>query len=587
MERWVCDTLPSEKYRLWSRANAGEVMPDPASPLSGTLTMFDAGEAGWRDAYVESGAMDQDEFEDFTTNTLGCFGGYMYLNMSLTRIYGVRMPGMTPELVDFTYFGDMPGIPSYASEARPTDESPQHSERLQRYVGERVFGRSSLPELLQDRAYVRRFVDGRPDLGRLSDAELVVQLRSLTPAYRHLFGRHIQISSATGIGIGTVAGVLQAIGRPELGMTLIAGLGDVDSAAPSHAMFELSRAVNASDELQRLFDAGIEGLSDRLAGSQDPSVRDFAPRFAEFLQRYGARGPNEWELMSDTWGTRPELALTLVDRMRGVPDDGSPSSMAAQRVAEREAATAEVSEVLAGNDEAQGQFLAGLQVAQVFNAGRERSKTSCILLVHELRLAARELGRRLVERGVFDAVEQVFMVTESELDQLVQDPAAFTEVVRDRQRQHRELFEYEPPFVFEHTPPPRSEWVRRSDVVVDAVQVGDTLTGIPGCPGTVTGTARVILDPSDPGALEPGEILVAPVTDPAWTPLFVPAGAVVVDVGAQLTHAVIVSRELGIPCVVSVTGATRKIPDGATVTVDGTTGSVTIVSLPEVARAGV
>jgi pyruvate,water dikinase len=72
-------------------------------------------------------------------------------------------------------------------------------------------------------------------------------------------------------------------------------------------------------------------------------------------------------------------------------------------------------------------------------------------------------------------------------------------------------------------------------------------------------------------------VLVAPITDPAWTPLFVPAAAVVVDVGAQISHAVIVSRELGIPCVVSVTGATRRIPDGALVEVDGDAGTVTMV----------
>ena len=86
----------------------------------------------------------------------------------------------------------------------------------------------------------------------------------------------------------------------------------------------------------------------------------------------------------------------------------------------------------------------------------------------------------------------------------------------------------------------------------------------------------MILDPSDPSALQPGDVLVAPITDPSWTPLFLAASAVVVDVGAQLSHAIIVSRELGIPCVVSVTGATQRIPDGAAVTVDGTAGTVTI-----------
>ena len=77
--------------------------------------------------------------------------------------------------------------------------------------------------------------------------------------------------------------------------------------------------------------------------------------------------------------------------------------------------------------------------------------------------------------------------------------------------------------------------------------------------------------------LEPGDVLVAPLTDPSWTPLFVPAAGVVVDVGAALSHAIIVSRELGIPCVVSATDATKRIPDGALVRVDGDTGVVTIL----------
>ena len=94
------------------------------------------------------------------------------------------------------------------------------------------------------------------------------------------------------------------------------------------------------------------------------------------------------------------------------------------------------------------------------------------------------------------------------------------------------------------------------------------------------GRARVVLDSHDPSALEPGDVLVAPITDPSWTPLFVPACGIVVDVGAALSHAVIVSRELGLPCVVSATDATRRIPDGARVRVDGDTGQVTVLDVP-------
>ena len=102
------------------------------------------------------------------------------------------------------------------------------------------------------------------------------------------------------------------------------------------------------------------------------------------------------------------------------------------------------------------------------------------------------------------------------------------------------------------------------------------LTGTAGSGGTATGRARVLTDPSDPSALEPGDVLVAESTDPAWTPLFVPAGAVVTSVGALGSHTMIVSRELGIPCVVSVEDATLRIPDGVEVVVDGTKGTVTV-----------
>ena len=101
-------------------------------------------------------------------------------------------------------------------------------------------------------------------------------------------------------------------------------------------------------------------------------------------------------------------------------------------------------------------------------------------------------------------------------------------------------------------------------VATEIVKVGDVIQGIAGCPGIARGIARVVLDAADPRELGPGDVLIAPITDPSWTPLFLAADAVVVDVGATMSHAVIVSRELGIPCVVSAVAATTSIPDGAT-----------------------
>jgi pyruvate,water dikinase len=102
----------------------------------------------------------------------------------------------------------------------------------------------------------------------------------------------------------------------------------------------------------------------------------------------------------------------------------------------------------------------------------------------------------------------------------------------------------------------------------------EVLTGIGVSPGKVTGKARVITDPRSSAEIKPGEILVAPVTDAAWSPLFVTAAATVVDVGGPLSHGSIVAREFGIPCVVNATSATRIIRTGQVISIDGSVGKV-------------
>ncbi len=486
LARWVIDNEPSPTYPIYTRANAGEVYPDPVSPLSGTLLFLGGSENGWRDAYCRY-SMRPDEFDLSRTEIIGCFGGYLYLNMSLTRIFGVRTPGMTPEVVDFQYFGEMPGIPPY--EPRPGDVDEERSAALQGWLSE-VFATDDLPGLRADRDEVEGIVAGRPDLDTLTDAELVARMRSFIPVYRRLFDTHITVSAASGIGVGSVASVCQELGDPSLTMRLSAGLGDVDSAAPSWAMWELSRLEPASEAFEK-------GL-------------------AAFVDEFGARGPNEWELRSPTWGTNPELVVAAVEQMRQASPADAPQAHLDRYASDAGEQAAQVRAALRDTPEVLAQFDAGLRCAR-------------------------------------------------------------TQLVREREQQYLALFELEPPFIVVGTVPPLDEWPRRDAVVADVAHAGDVLTGIPGCPGRATGRARVVLDPADPTALEPGDVLVAPITDPAWTPLFVPAAAVVVDVGAQVSHAVIVSRELGIPCVVSVTSATRRVPDGALVEVDGTAGTVTLL----------
>jgi pyruvate,water dikinase len=574
VDRWISDSSLSSRYPLYTRANVGEVFPDPVTPLTNDYGIVHA-EAGWRDAWVRIGAFEPNEFDPDHLEQLGIVGGYCYLNASMIRLFGERAPGLSWQDMDAQFFGAQPGIPPY--EEQPGDARPDLTEKIG--VGfAAALGTTELPDLLEDQRVTKQLRASRPDLSSLPDAELVARYAELMDGhFRHLFAQHIFTTYMATLPAGIITGVTTAIGHPELALTLMAGVGDVDSAAPSLALWELGRTVAGSPELTATFEAGVAGLLDRLEASGSDDATLFCQGFAAFQEEFGSRGPNEWEARSPSWETDPELALAAIDRMRLGPDEMSPSLQNAARAAEREAVGAHLLEQLAASPDVHGQMAAGLHAATVWLPARERTKTNAIRLIHEARMTMRELGRRMVERGVWDEVEDFGFLRREEMDRFLADPASLTDDLRQRRADYAELGALEPPFVFVGRPAPFAEWGRRGTGVVEMLGSGDVLPGVPGCPGIAEGRARVVLDSHDPTALEPGDILIAPITDPSWTPLFVPAAAVVVDVGAPLSHAVIVSRELGIPCVVSATGATRCIPDGATIRVDGTTGAVTIL----------
>ncbi|MFK7917084.1 MAG: PEP-utilizing enzyme [Ilumatobacter sp.] len=538
-DRWITDHQISTRHPFYTRANAGEVLPDPACPLGWTL-VWSATNNGWRDSQINVGCCEPDEVR--ADEVVGSFGGYLYINASLSRLFGVRGPNLSAEMIDFTYFGDHPDVPPYVPE--DWHESEANTAKLGAWM-ERVL-LEPLDELLADQAEANSIRADRPDLGTLTDHELVHRARSLQPVIRRMFERHLTVTAGASIGPGILGAIAEAVGDPGLALSLITGVGDVDSALPSRAMWALSRLAPDSDEYRAGFDA--------------------------FIAEFGSRGPNEWDIISDVWETKPELATRLIEVMRKQGDDGDPAVRSEAVAAERAAVTEQIRGAIAADPEAAGQFEAGLASAHRYLAGRERAKTNIIKVINEVRVAMRELALR----HEYDVAE-FHMLLDEELEAFLAGPEGFRSRLSQRAEEYRVLFELDPPFIINGSVPPLSAWAKRSDVTPAAVSApGDVLTGVPGCAGTITGTARVILDPSDPLALEPGEVLVAPHTDPAWTPLFVPAAGVVVNVGAQVSHAIIVSRELGIPCVVSVTGATESIPDGATITVDGAAGTVTV-----------
>ncbi|MFN0147142.1 MAG: PEP-utilizing enzyme, partial [Dehalococcoidia bacterium] len=397
---------------------------------------------------------------------------------------------------------------------------------------------------------------------------------------RQLFSDHIYVTFLSPIPVGALAQICAAVGRPGDAMKVISGVGDVESAAPSLAMWKLGRLVAADPGLMAAFDQGVEGLMGRLKEDASPAATAFLAAFKQFIADYGSRGPNEWEMRSPTWETRPELPLAAIDRMRLAPESAAPEVGQRRMAADRERIVAEISAMLAGDPATQGTFLAAARAATVFQAGRERTKTNCVKVIEEARMAMYTIGKRMVAAGLADEVTDFGLVKAGEFDAWLADPTPLRAEIARRRALMAQYAGLREPFVFVGTQPPAETWEPRESNAPEHAKAGDVLTGFPGCAGQVTGIARVVLDPGDPTALEPGDILVAPITDPSWTPLFVSAGGVVVNVGAAQSHAMIVSRELGIPCVPSVTDATRRIPHGATITVDGDAGTVTIVSVP-------
>ena len=575
---YVTDSDLSEQYTLYTRANVGEVFPDPVTPLTSSTGLYQA-ELGWRDAWERMGAFTHEEFPQDTFAQLGVVGGYCYLNASLIRLFGVRAPGLSWEDMDEQFFGAMPGVPPY--QQRDGDENLAKTQK----IGETFQWALShsrledLQELTESKSATKKLRDDRPDFSKYSNEELFNQYLELLKLHRKYFSQHIFTTYMATVPVGIISGVANAVGRPDLLLPIIAGFGEVDSAEPSHAMWDMGRLVRSNDHLTTEFEKGITGLIDRLSHSESPASSEFLKAFEYFVYEYGSRGPNEWETRSPSWETRPELALNAIDRMRLADDELAPKTQNAERATQREQAATELLSMVEADPEVHGELAVGIAASAAWLPARERTKTNNIRLIHEMRMIMRAIGERMVEMNAFDEIEDFGFVTEEEYSSLFKEPTSMLDTIRSRREEYYKLLEREAQFLFDGQADHPDTWRRRDAVSEDVLREGEALQGMPGCTGSAEGIARVILDSNDPTSLQPGDILVAPLTDPSWTPLFVPAAAVVVDVGAPLSHAIIVSRELGIPCVVSATDATRRIPDGARINVNGDTGVITVLEV--------
>jgi pyruvate,water dikinase len=190
----------------------------------------------------------------------------------------------------------------------------------------------------------------------------------------------------------------------------------------------------------------------------------------------------------------------------------------------------------------------------------------------QLRRMLAEIGRRLQQAGVISEPDDVYWLHRSEIDE---DQGSLTDQVEQRKQLWRGQRRATPPQLL-----PKGAWgdmFRNWMPAASEEQTGNVIKGIAGSAGTITAPARVLGGPQDFGQMQPGDVLVASITTPAWTSLFAMASGVVTDIGGPLSHSSIVAREYGIPAVLGTAVATRRIQSGQQIKVDGDAGTVTLL----------
>jgi pyruvate,water dikinase len=367
-----------------------------------------------------------------------------------------------------------------------------------------------------------------------------------------------------------LAGKLQPEADPRLRQAVLRAMPHNVTTEMDLELWDLARAIRADTAAAGEFlDATPAELAARYhAGTLTGTTQR---GLAAFLSKYGHRAVAEIDLGMPRWSEDPTHIIgVLANYLRPADPGQAPDVQFARAAAEAHAAVAELTAQARRRGRIRGAVVGfGLRRSRQVIGLRESPK---FLLVTALGVARRHIavvGRALAERNLLEAADDVFFLdfTEAEAALAGRD---FRAVVAARRLDYeREVRRRTLPHVLLSNGTEPATGPGRADLPPGA------MAGTPASAGTVTAPARVVLDPV--GAhLEPGEILVAPSTDPGWTPLFLTAGGLVMEMGGANSHGAMVAREYGIPAVVGVPGATTRIGTGETITVDGAAGTVLI-----------
>jgi rifampicin phosphotransferase len=409
-------------------------------------------------------------------------------------------------------------------------------------------------------------------LARLARAERIIA-ETIVP----VLPRIVPVSALGGVLLGLAAGLLGEQLAPAADLqTVLRGLPHNVTTEMDLALWKLAGVMGDDPTSREVLVTGTATeLAERYRTGGLPATAQRA--VADFLARYGHRAVNEIDLGVARWSEQPDHIFgVLANYLRLADPRLGPQ---AQFDAGAAAATAMV-DTLVRRARGRGRLRArlvrfALGRARALLGLREVGKYYNVLSVAHARREVLRAAQPLVDHGWLDRVDDVAYVDLPRLATALRDclagvdggPALRAGIGAARAEYEREQRRRRVPRVLlsDGTEP---ESVQRAADAADGA-----LRGTPASVGVVTGPARVVLDPVA-ARLEPGEILVAPSTDPGWTPLFLTAGGVVLDAGGMNSHGAVVAREYGIPAVVGVPDATATIVTGQRVTVDGAAGSV-------------
>jgi pyruvate,water dikinase len=333
-----------------------------------------------------------------------------------------------------------------------------------------------------------------------------------------------------------------------------------------------------TDSVRALTGDDPQILAGRYLAGTLPAVCQGA--LSSFLARYGHRAVAEIDLGVPRWGEDPAHIINVLANYLKLADPELAPDRLFQRAAER--ADAKVAELAARAARSRGKLYGrivahGLRRARETAGMREYPKFRLITAFAILRGQLQQVGGELADAGRIAAPDDVFFLDLTEARVALRGADLRGPVAERRRSYQRELRRRRIPrlLLSDGTDVEAAMAAAHAASSANGKLQPGTLAGAPASAGTVTGKARVVLDPA--GAhLEPGEILVAPSTDPGWTPLFMTAGALVMEMGGPISHGAVVAREYGIPAVVGVPDATVRIRTGDTVTVDGAAGTVVV-----------